>query len=144
MSARGQGGEAKDVLLFMCVANSSRSQMAEALARTMAPPGLEVWSAGSEPTGVSPFAVEAMAEQGIDLGHAFTKTVDDVPRDRVRTVIMLCAEEVCPVFPGDVEKLHWPFEDPAAATGSDEDRLASFRRVRDQIHERLQRHFSER
>ena len=85
-----------------------------------------------------------MAEQGIDLGHAFTKTVDDVPRDRVRTVIMLCAEEVCPVFPGDVEKLHWPFEDPAAATGSDEDRLASFRRVRDQIHERLQRHFSER
>ncbi len=140
MSARG---EAKDVLLFMCVANSSRSQMAEALARAMVPPGLEVWSAGSEPTGVSPFASEAMSEVGIDLGHAFTKTVDDVPKDRVRTVITLCAEEVCPVFPGDVEKLHWPFEDPAAATGSDEDKLASFRHVRDRIRERLRRHFGE-
>lgn len=131
-----------DVLLFMCVANSSRSQMAEALAKRIAPAGLEIWSAGSEPTEVNPFAVAALAELGISTAGASSKTVGDVPRDRVKTVITLCAEEVCPVFVGDVEKLHWPFEDPAAATGSDEDKLAAFRRVRDLIDTRLKSHFS--
>jgi arsenate reductase len=130
-----------DVLLFMCVANSSRSQMAEALARSMAPPGLEIMSAGSEPTQVNPFAVQAMADEGIDISGASSKSVDDIPQQRVKTVITLCAEEVCPVFPGRVERLHWPFEDPAAVEGSDAEKLASFRRVRDQIREKLVEYF---
>lgn len=130
-----------DVLLFMCVANSSRSQMAEALARNMAPAGLEIMSAGSEPTRVNPFAVQAMADEGIDISDARSKSVDEIPQQRVKTVITLCAEEVCPVFPGQVERLHWPFEDPAAVEGSDEEKLASFRKVRDQIRERLEGYF---
>lgn len=124
-------------LLFLCVANSARSQMAEGLARAMAP-GLEVWSAGSAPTRPNPYAVEVMREVGIDIGGHRSKGIDEIPRDRVGTVITLCAEEVCPVLPGDVRRLHWPFEDPAAATGSRDEILAAFRRVRDQIRRRLE------
>jgi len=133
----------RPVLLFLCVANSSRSQMAEGIARAVAPVGIEVQSAGSAPTGVNPFAVRAMKEIGIDIiGHA-SKSVDDLDQARVGTVVTLCAEEVCPVFPGEVTRHHWPFEDPAAVEGSDEDRLASFRRVRDQIRETLTDFFRE-
>lgn len=125
-------------LLFLCVANSSRSQMAEGLARHMAP-HIHVQSAGSAPTRINPFAIQAMNEIGIDISGQHSKSVDDIDRTRIQTVITLCAEEVCPVFPGPVEKLHWPFEDPAAATGSDQDKLAAFCRVRDQIRARLAR-----
>ena len=136
--------EAPNGLLFLCVANSSRSQMAEGIARTMAPSSIRVQSAGSAPTQVNPFAVEAMKEIGIDIsGHTSTR-VDDIDQASIGTVITLCAEEVCPVFPGQVTKHHWPLEDPAAATGTDEDKLAAFRRVRDQIRAKLQVYFESR
>jgi arsenate reductase len=137
-----EGADGAGVLLFMCVANSSRSQMAEAIARELAPRGLEVWSAGSEPTAVNPFAVRALAELGIDASTARAKSVDDLDAGRVTKVITLCAEEVCPAFPRPVAREHWPLEDPAAADGSDADKLAAFRRVRDQIRERLARYFA--
>ncbi|HVS08475.1 MAG TPA: arsenate reductase ArsC [Planctomycetota bacterium] len=135
---------ARNGLLFLCVANSSRSQMAEGFARAIVPPGVEVQSAGSEPSRVNPLAVRAMAEVGIDIASQRSKPIAEIDRERIATVITLCAEEVCPYFPGEVERLHWPLEDPAAATGSDEDRLAAFRRVRDQIRARLEEHFRAR
>jgi len=128
-------------VLFLCVANSARSQMAEGLARSLAPSALPIRSAGSSPTTVNPFAVEVMQELGIDLSGHRSKSVDDIPLESVGTVITLCADEVCPVFPGDVEKLHWPHPDPAAVVGSREEILASFRQVRDQIRERLVAYF---
>lgn len=134
-------GEKRDIL-FLCVANSSRSQMAEGLARTMLPGGTQVWSAGSEPTQVNPLAVRAMEEIGIDISGRRSKSVEEIDRDRIGTVVTLCAEEVCPVFPGDVVRHHWPFRDPAAATGSEDDRLEAFRSVRDEIRSQLQDYFA--
>lgn len=130
-------------LLFLCVANSARSQMAEGLARTMVPPGVAVYSAGSAPSQVNPFAVRAMAELGIDISSHRSKSVDTIDSATIATVITLCAEEVCPVFLGPAERLHWPMPDPAAATGTDEDRLDAFRRVRDRIREQLEHYLAE-
>ncbi len=124
-------------LLFLCVANSARSQMAEAVARRAAPAGLKVWSAGSEPTRVNPLTVRALAEIGLDASAQRAKALDAIPTDEVDTVVTLCAEEVCPVFPGKVRRLHWPLPDPAAAAGDDAARLAAFRAVRDQIAARV-------
>jgi len=131
-------------ILFLCVANSARSQMAEGLARSMAPEGTKVLSAGSIPARVSPYAIEVMGELGIDLSSHHSKSVDEIPKDEVGTVITLCAEEVCPVFPGKVEKLHWPQTDPAATVGSKEEILNAFRTVRDQLRDRLQDFFDRR
>ena len=129
-------------VLFLCVANSARSQMAEGWARRFAPPGVGVHSAGSSPGRLHPLAVRAMAEVGIDLaGHA-SKPIDAVPADRIATVVTLCADEVCPVFPGAVARLHWPFEDPAAVAGDEDAALASFRRVRDALGERIRAAFA--
>jgi thioredoxin type arsenate reductase len=129
--------------LFLCVANSARSQMAEGWARRLAPPGIGVHSAGSDPGPLNPFAVRAMQEVGIDIsGHA-PKAIEDIPADRIARVVTLCSEEVCPVFPGEVERLHWPLPDPAAVTGSDEAILDSFRSVRDEIERRLRALLSE-
>jgi len=128
-------------ILFLCVANSARSQMAEGLARSMAPGGTTVLSAGSRPARVSPYAIEAMQEIGIDLSSHRSKSVHEIPHEQVGTVITLCAEEVCPVFPGAVEKLHWPHPDPAATVGSREEILESFRNVRDQIRDKLEAYF---
>lgn len=111
--------------------------MAEGLARSLAPEGTEVLSAGSRPARVNPYAIEVMSELGIDLSSHRSKSVDEIPKDRVGTVITLCAEEVCPVFPGAVERLNWPLPDPASTVGSKEDILAAFRAVRDAIRERL-------
>jgi len=128
----------------MCVANSARSQMAEALARRLAPEGTDVWSAGSEPSRVNPFAVKALAELDVDIASARSKGVDEIPLDRVATVITLCAEEVCPVFPGGgVKRIHWPLPDPAGARGDDAAVLESFRTVRDELAERLERYFAD-
>ena len=124
--------------LFLCVANSARSQMAEGLARRLAPPGTRVYSAGSEPASVNPLAVRAMAEIGIDISHHRSKPVDEIPVDRVDVVVTLCAEEVCPVFQGSVRRLHWPIDDPARTGGSDAERLEAFRRARDEIGRRLE------
>lgn len=127
----------QEAILFLCVANSARSQMAEGLARSMIDNGVEIYSAGSEPTVVNPSAIRVMAEIGIDLSTHRSKAIDDVPLDRVGTVVTLCAEEVCPVLPG-VETYHWPLPDPAAVTGDESDRLAAFRAVREQIRTRLE------
>jgi arsenate reductase len=131
----------KKGILFLCVANSARSQMAEGLARAIAPEGLEIYSAGSAPSRLNPFAVDVMRELGIDISAHYSKSVDDVPAERIGTAITLCAEEVCPVFPGSVKRLAWPFEDPAATKGSDEEIRARFREIRDQIRAKIQELF---
>ena len=125
-------------ILFLCVANSARSQMAEGLAHRLVPPGIQVYSAGSEPGSVNPLAVRAMAEIGVDISGHRSKSVDEIPVDRVEVVVTLCAEEVCPVFPGPVRRLHWPVDDPARAGGSEAERLEAFRQARDEIARRLQ------
>ncbi len=127
----------KRALLFLCVANSARSQMAEGLARTLAAPDVPVYSAGSQPGVLNPFAVRVMQELGIDISSQISKSIDAVPTEEIATVVTLCAEEVCPAFPHEVCRLHWPFQDPAAVGGSEEARLRSFRRVRDQIQAKL-------
>jgi arsenate reductase (thioredoxin) len=128
-------------VLFLCVANSARSQMAEGLARAVAPEGFEIYSAGSAPSRLNPFAVEVMRELGIDISSHRSKSVEDVPAERIGTAITLCDEEVCPVFPGNVKRLAWPFEDPAAAKGSDEEIRERFRQIRDQIRVKIQEFF---
>lgn len=124
-------------VLFLCVANSARSQMAEGLARAMAPPGYRFLSAGSAPRSVNPLAVTALAEDGIDITAHRSKRVDDIPLEHVDVVVTLCAEEVCPVVPGSIRRLHWPLPDPAAAPGDEAARLSAFRAARDRLREML-------
>jgi arsenate reductase len=121
-------------LLFICVANSARSQMAEGIARSMAPPETRIWSAGSRPAGIRPEAITVLKEIGIDISGYGSKGIDSIPRSEVDTVITLCAEEECPVFPGNVRRLHWGLPDPAAASGSEHEVLAAFRETRDELH----------
>ncbi len=126
-------------ILFLCVANSARSQMAEGLARALFGDAVRVQSAGSAPSRVHPLAVRAMAEEGIDIGGQRAKSVDEIAPDSVDLVVTLCAEEVCPAFLAEVPRLHWPIEDPARSEpGEDEaSRLERFRRARDEIAARL-------
>jgi arsenate reductase (thioredoxin) len=126
-------------LLFLCVANSARSQMAEGLARAMFGDRARVQSAGSSPSQVNPFAIEVMAELGVDLAGQRSKSVDTIDPATVDTVITLCAEEVCPVFLGARRRLHWPIPDPAhaGADRSREDQLRRFRAARDTIRDKL-------
>jgi arsenate reductase len=127
-------------LLFLCVQNSARSQMAEGLARAILGGAVHVQSAGSQPAGVNPLAVAAMAEIGIDISAQTSKSIDSIEARGVDTVITLCADEVCPVFLGDARRLHWAIADPAAPDASlnEEERLAKFRVARDQIKARLE------
>jgi arsenate reductase len=124
-------------ILFLCVANSARSQMAEGIARQLAPATIKISSAGSKPSRLSPLAVRTLAELGIDASRQYSKSVDDIPPGDVDVVITLCAEEVCPVFPGKALRLHWGLPDPAAVKGSEEEQLEAFRRVRDELQRRL-------
>ena len=124
-------------LLFLCVANSARSQLAEGLARARFGALARVASAGSSPTAVNPLAVAALDEIGIDIRGQRSTSADDVDPATVDVAVTLCAEEVCPVFPGRVRRLHWPMPDPAVAGGSDAERLERFRSVRDEIARRL-------
>jgi len=125
-------------LVFLCVANSARSQLAEGLARARAPAGWRVCSAGSNPGTLSSHAVQVMREVGLDISHHRSKGLDDIPVAEADIIVTLCAEEVCPVVPGSrARKLHWPLPDPAAAQGAEEDVLAAFRAVRDEIERRL-------
>jgi arsenate reductase len=130
-------------LILLCVANSARSQMGEGLARASAPPGWEVYSAGSQPTRVNPFAIEAMKEIGIDISHHRSKELDDVPIEDADFVITLCAEEECPVAFTKGTRLAWPHPDPAAPAPSKQSQLQSFRDVRDMINNRLRRFWQE-
>jgi arsenate reductase len=126
----------KPRVLFLCTGNSARSQMAEALLRQYAGDHFEVYSAGLEPKGLNPFAKQVMEENGIDMSaHASKHVKIYLGRVVFATVITLCsdAEKNCPIFPGITQRLHWPFDDPAAETGADAEKLSKFRRVRDQI-----------
>jgi arsenate reductase len=130
-----------DSILFLCVANSARSQMAEGLARRLLGERVPVQSAGSEPSRVSPYAVEVMAELGVDLSEHRSKSVDTIDAATVGTVITLCAEEVCPVFLGKARRLHWPIPDPASEDPAlpREELLARFRAARDTLAARIER-----
>jgi len=126
-------------ILFLCVANSARSQMAEGLARRQFASDTEVLSAGSQPSKVNPYAIEAMAEIGIDIRGHHSKSVDDVDAGSADLVVTLCADEVCPVLPGRVKRLHWPIPDPASNDpnlSADEMRVR-FRTARDDIRARI-------
>jgi protein-tyrosine-phosphatase/catechol 2,3-dioxygenase-like lactoylglutathione lyase family enzyme len=122
-------------ILFLCVANSARSQMAEGLARKLFGSRVAVQSAGSEPSTVNPYAIEVMREVGVDLTTHHSKSVHTIDPSTVGTVITLCAEEVCPVFLGKARRLHWPIQDPASKDSSipREEMLTRFRTARDQI-----------
>jgi arsenate reductase len=124
-------------ILFLCVANSARSQIAEGIARTMVPAGTKVWSAGSRPTSVRPEAIAVLKEIGIDISHHRSKAVAEIPTAEVDTVITLCGEEECPLFLGKATRLHWGLPDPAAVQGSEQDRLNAFRNTRDELRRRL-------
>jgi arsenate reductase len=122
-------------VLFLCVANSARSQMAEGLARARFGDRLGVQSAGSAPSRVNPYAIAAMREVGIDVESHTSKSVAGIDPATVDMVVTLCAEEVCPAFLGSARRLHWPIEDPASGDPSlsPEERLARFRTARDRI-----------
>lgn len=125
-------------ILFLCVANSARSQMAEGIARSLASVGVKISSAGSQPSRVNPLAIRALDEIGIDIRSQTSKIVDTISPEGVDAVITLCAEEVCPVFLGKAMRVRWGLPDPAAVQGSDAERLQSFRNVRDELRRRLE------
>lgn len=129
----------KKRVLFLCTHNSARSQMAEGLLRHMAGQQFEVFSAGTEQTLVRPLAVDTMREIGIDISGHTSKTMDVFDGQTFDSVITVCdrANESCPIFPGGTERIHWSFEDPTSATGTDEQKLHAFRTVRDAIQQRL-------
>jgi len=116
-------------ILFLCVKNSGRSQVAEGLAHALAPPDYRFVSAGSDPGVINPIAIQVLREEGIDISHQRAKGLDDIELADVDTIVTLCAEEVCPIVPGTVTRLHWPLPDPKD--------LAAFRTVRDELRKRL-------
>ncbi len=126
-------------VLVVCTGNSARSVMAEALIRHRGGGRFEVHSAGTEPRGINPLTLEILAEAGIDASWARSKSVTEYLGQVFDYVITVCdeARQVCPVFPGVHQSLHWGYEDPAEATGTDEERLAVFRRVFIQLGERI-------
>lgn len=130
----------KAKVLFVCTENSSRSQMAEGFLRHLAGDRLEVFSAGAQPTGLNPAAVEVMKEIGIDISDQRSKSVDEFAGQAFDYVITVCdnAKESCPVFPAATKRIHWSLDDPAAVQGSELERLAAFRRVRDELRKNLQ------
>lgn len=126
----------KPLILVLCTGNSCRSHLAEGLLRAALGEDFEVASAGSNPAGyVHPLATRAMEEIGIDLSGHRSKHLDEFLDREVETVITVCgnADQACPVFPGQLNRHHWPFDDPAHATGTEEEQFAVFRRVRDEI-----------
>ncbi len=132
----------KPKVLFLCTGNSARSQMAEGLLRSISDK-YEPISAGIEPKGLNPLAIEAMHEIGIDISLQKSKDVAGLLGETIQYVITVCdnARERCPIFPGTYKFIHWSFEDPAAATGSHDEKLAVFRRVRDEIADRIRQEF---
>jgi len=126
-------------VLFLCTHNSARSQMAEGLLRHLASDRFEVFSAGTEETRVHPLAIEAMKDLGIDITSHTSKTLDRFVGQTLDYVVTVCdrANESCPNFPGDTKRIHWGFDDPSATTGTDAQRLAAFREIRDEIAARI-------
>jgi arsenate reductase len=131
-------------ILFLCTANSCRSQMAEGFARALAPKEMRVYSAGTEPKNVHPLAAQVMKELGIDISDQVSKGLEAVPLEQIDLVITLCGEaaESCPTLPMRTEHLHWPLPDPALAQGADEEVLKTFRSIRDEIRSRVEELFS--
>lgn len=126
----------KPTVLILCTGNSCRSHLAEGLLRVAAKDRFLVASAGSKPAGyVHPLAIQVMSEIGIDIASHTSKHMNDFLNQPVETVITVCgnADQACPLFPGQLNRHHWPFEDPAHATGTEAEKLAVFRRVRDEI-----------
>jgi arsenate reductase (thioredoxin) len=132
----------KPKVLILCTGNTARSQMAEAFLKKYAGDRFEVYSAGYEPKEINPLTRQVMAEKGFELeGHYSKGPGDFLGKMDIRYLIIVCekAEKTCPkTFPGVLFRFFWPFDDPAAATGSDEEKLAKFRQVRDQIDQRIQ------
>lgn len=128
-------------VLFLCTHNSARSQMAEGLLRHFGGDRFAAFSAGTEATGVRPLAMRAMAELGIDISAQTSKTLHRYLGEPFDEVITVCdsANETCPVFPGARNRRHWSFDDPSRATGSEDEQLAVYRRVRDEIRARIER-----
>jgi arsenate reductase (thioredoxin) len=130
----------KKRVLFICTHNSARSQMAEGLLRQLGGERFEVFSAGTEATRVRPLAIKAMTELGVDISQQSSKTLDRYLSEPFDEVITVCdtAAEACPVFPGAARR-HWSFEDPSKATGNETEQLEVYRRVRDEIHTRIEK-----
>ena len=130
----------KQRVLFLCTHNSARSQMAEGLLRSLGGNKFEAFSAGTEATHVRPLAIKAMAELGIDIAGQESKTLNCYLNEPFYEVITVCdsAAEACPIFPGAVHRRHWSLEDPSQATGSEEEQLAVYRRVRDALRSRIE------
>ena len=130
---------AKQRVLILCTGNSCRSQMAEGLLRNLAGDRFEAFSAGTQPTQVNPRAIKAMNELGIDISNHKSQSVENFLDQEFHYVITVCdaARETCPVFPNSKASLHWSFEDPAEATGNEEEVMSVFRKVRDEIRKRL-------
>ena len=127
---------AKPLVLILCTGNSCRSHLAEGILRAAAGGLVNVQSAGSKPAGfVHPLAIKAMAEIGIDISMHHSKHLSEFLDQNVHTVVTVCgkADQVCPAFPGQVNRHHWPFDDPAHATGSEAEQMEVFRRVRDEM-----------
>ena len=126
-------------ILFLCVANSARSQMAEGLARHLLGPGADIMSAGSAPTKPNPYAIEAMADRGIDITTHTSKSFASLDAAAFDYVITLCAEEICPWLPGKTQRLHWPIDDPASSDPAltPEEFRRRFAAARDEIEARI-------
>ncbi|WP_226036801.1 arsenate reductase (thioredoxin) [Aquibacillus saliphilus] len=131
----------KPIIYFLCTGNSCRSQMAEAWGKKHLSDNYQVYSAGIEAHGVNPKAVSAMSEVGIDISNQTSDKIDQDLLQQADLVVTLCghANDVCPATPKNKERVHWGFDDPAQAQGTDEEKWAVFRQVRDQIGERIER-----
>jgi two-component system phosphate regulon sensor histidine kinase PhoR len=130
-------------VLFLCGANSCRSQMAEGFARNLAPGPIAVYSAGTEPTGIHPLAIQVMKELGIDISAQRSKEIEEIPWAKLDLIVALCeAAETCPILNSTAERLHWPIPDPAQAGGDETERLQAFRQARDEIRNRIRKLFS--
>lgn len=126
-------------ILFLCTGNSCRSQMAEGFAKSILPKDWAVFSAGVRADGLNKHAVQVMKEAGVDISSQYSKTIGDLKDIKPDIVVTLCdnAKQSCPVYPGQVTRKHWPLKDPADATGTEEDVLAVYRSIRDEIRERI-------
>lgn len=131
-------------VLFLCVHNSARSQLAEGLLRALAGDRIDVFSAGSEPSFVHPLAMQVLRERGIDPSQHRSKSVAEFQHAHFDFVITLCAEQVCPIFLSATQKLHWALPDPAANIGTDNERLNAFRQTADDLEKRLHQFLKER
>ena len=135
----------KQKILFVCKGNSCRSQMAEGLLRHYGKDKFEIFSAGLEPSYVHPLTIKAMTESGIDITNQYSKTVNEFLGQNFSYVITVCdgAKELCPVFPGKYNAIHWSIEDPASAEGTENERMKVFRRIRQDILERINHFISD-